>query len=98
MTDMPHDLISRNDAARLLGTCPQTILRWILSGRMTGYRIGHRWKVSRQDVLACVQRFGVAEANDRKLAEEQARPATKKELADREKATDEYLRRVGIRR
>ncbi len=97
-TDIPNDLISRDAAAKILGTCPQTILRWILNGRIIGYRIGSRWRVSKKDVYACVQVHTVQTANDRKIAEEAARPMTKKELSDRERETDEYLRRVGIRR
>ncbi len=98
MKELPDDLISRNTAAKILGTCPQTILRWSLAGRIIGYRVGHRWRVSKADVYACVQVHTTSDANDRKIQEERARPATKKEIADRERETDEYLRRVGIRR
>ncbi len=98
MQDLPSDLIPLHQAAEIIRTCRQTVLRWVLNGRLTGYRVGHRWRVSRADLQQVVQVHTVSDANDRKIREEAARPATKKELADRERETDEYLRRVGIRR
>lgn len=50
---LPADLISTRAAAAALGLVQTgTIIRWILKGRVRGWRIGGRWKVSRAEVLA----------------------------------------------
>ncbi len=94
----PDDLISTIDAGKILRCTSATVLRWILQGRIPGYRCGYRWRVSRADVLAQIRAFTVADANNRKLADAATRPATRQELDAREKEVDEYLRKVGIRK
>lgn len=94
---IPADLIHLAVAAKILGVSRQSVLRWVIVGRMKGYRIGHRWRVSRADVQAAIQEWTVADANNRIIAEEAARPAMKKELADREKKADRVLRENGVR-
>ena len=48
---LPHDLIAPKDAARIAGCHVSTLLRWILHGRLRGYRkAGSRYLVSRADV------------------------------------------------
>ncbi len=96
--DIPSDLLTLNQAAAICRSCRQTVLRWILSGRLRGIRIGHRWKVSRADLQTMIQVHTVADANNAKIRAEATRPATKGELARTEAEVDAYLRRVGIRR
>jgi excisionase family DNA binding protein len=94
----PEDLIKLAEAARLLKVCRQTVLRFVVTGRLTGWRIGHLWRVSKADVLAQIQVHTVSDANDAKIAAERARPRTKREIAAREAEVDRELRAAGIRK
>jgi excisionase family DNA binding protein len=52
-TIIPDDLITTRAAAKLAGNCHlSTILRWILTDKLGGWRRGGRWYVSRAEVLA----------------------------------------------
>ncbi len=56
--EIPADLITLKEAARLARNCHKnTILRWVLSGRLPAWRIGsgRMYYVSRADVLALFQ-------------------------------------------
>jgi excisionase family DNA binding protein len=48
---LPDDLISTPKAARLLDVHISTIRQWFFKGRIRGWRVGGRWKVSRAEVL-----------------------------------------------
>jgi len=53
----PDDLISFAEGARLAGNCHRsTVLRWVLSGRLDGWRIGGRCFVSRAALLGLWRR------------------------------------------
>jgi excisionase family DNA binding protein len=53
---IPTDLISTTAAARRLDLrSPRTVRNWIECGRLTGYRVGNRWKVSASELLALVE-------------------------------------------
>lgn len=90
----PVDLIHLHIAAQLVQTCRQTILRWILSGKIAGYRVGHRWRVSRRDVIDLIQPF---DAQKHQSDMDASRPLTRRELANRSAETDRVLREAGIR-
>jgi excisionase family DNA binding protein len=96
--ELPEDLMTTKEAARLLKTCPQTILRWILKGKLPGYRIGYRWRVSRAELLAMVRHQTPAEAQARQAEAKKLLPPTKKELADDAAWVDAELKRMGIRK
>lgn len=50
-TTLPIDLISRPEAARILGVGPTVITGMLERGELTAWRIGQRVKLSRQQVL-----------------------------------------------
>lgn len=76
---LPDDLLTVPEAARLLRCHQATVLRWILKKRLTAYRTGRRWKVSRRALLAKVERSGPAPRDEpevrsrRELEREQER-------------------------
>lgn len=86
------------EAARLLGVSRQSVLRWVISGKLPGYRIMHRWRVSRAAVMAMCVPWTASDANDRKMEIDARLPLSKKELAERERQIDLELRRAGIRK
>jgi excisionase family DNA binding protein len=51
-TPSPHDLISRPEAGRMLGTGPKGIDGLIARGELRAWRIGERVKLSKKEVLA----------------------------------------------
>jgi excisionase family DNA binding protein len=51
---VPNDLIDAKAGARLVGVHVSTIYRWVLTGRLRGYRVGSRYRVSRAAVLGMV--------------------------------------------
>lgn len=95
---IPDDLIDLPGAAKLLHVARQTLLRWVLNGRMAGYRVGHRWRVSRADVLQQIRVWTVSDANDLKIRQEAARPMTRRELAEMDRELDKKLRAARIKR
>lgn len=50
-TPPTHDLVSRPEAGRILGTGPKAITGMIARGELRAWRIGQRVKLSRQEVL-----------------------------------------------
>lgn len=47
----PHELISRPEAGRILGTGPKAVTGMITRGELRAWRIGQRVKLSRQEVI-----------------------------------------------
>jgi excisionase family DNA binding protein len=50
--EFPTDPIKVSAAARLVGTCPATVWRWILKGHIRGWRKGGTWRISRAELLS----------------------------------------------
>lgn len=87
--DLPPDLINTSQAARLVpnprgrASHVSKIIRWILQGRIRGWRNGRWWLVSRAEVLSQikpVQTVAMQQAELDKDAKERA------EWVQREKA------------
>jgi excisionase family DNA binding protein len=78
---LPADLLTVPEAADLLRCHQATVLRWIMRGKLTGYRFGRRWKVSRSALLAKVERKGPAMLPPTRKQLERERAAEKAELA-----------------
>ena len=64
MLDRPTDLIPLSAAADLLPrprpgikTHVRTVLRWIMDGKLQGWRLAGRWYVSRADLVAMATPF-----------------------------------------
>lgn len=95
--EIPNDLISLPEAAKLVRVVRQTVLRWLISGRLRGFRAGHRWRISRADLLALVQQFGPEEARQKRIEDAKHQPISRRELRKRDEATEAELRRIGIR-
>jgi excisionase family DNA binding protein len=55
---IPSDLIDVAVVARILQVHVSAVYRWLERGRIVGYRIGGRWRLSRADVMAFVRRTG----------------------------------------
>jgi excisionase family DNA binding protein len=53
--DVPHDLISLAEAAKILHVHGRTIRRKITTGEITGYKIGQLVRVSRSELLGTVR-------------------------------------------
>jgi excisionase family DNA binding protein len=87
---IPTDLISPNEAAKLLGRSPTSIRRWIAVGMIPGFKIGGQLALSKADVLAMVKQV-VPDNNA-------PRPLTKAEFAAKEAEVDRVLREARIRR
>lgn len=92
----PDDLISTTEAARLIPsgqpgrkTHTSTIVRWVKQGRLRGWRRGSRLLVSQAEVYALLRPEPV-----------EVRPEVESEIErrERERRTDEVLRRHKIRR
>ncbi len=50
-TARPDDLLTLGQASRLSGISRRTLLRWVQNGRLVGFRLGHRFRVRRIDLL-----------------------------------------------
>lgn len=59
-TQLPDDAISTTAAAHLLKVHPSTVVRWVMSGKLPGWKVEGRFLVSRADVLARVIRVAPA--------------------------------------
>lgn len=79
----PTDLIRVSAAAKILGIHPVTLREWIHAGKIPGFRIGCRWRLSRADVDAAVKQYRPVEVD---------RPRTRAEIAAVEKWVEEMLR------
>lgn len=49
-SNRPKDLINTRRAARILRLHVNSVRRWIAEGKLTGYRHGGRWHVSKAEV------------------------------------------------
>lgn len=56
----PEELLSRHDAAQLLGITLPTLREYTRKGYLTGYRIGTRVRYKRNEVLDSLQRMRYA--------------------------------------
>jgi excisionase family DNA binding protein len=58
MQSMPHErtdpeeMLSANEAGKLLGVSGKTVVRMMEDGEFPGYRIGNAWKFRRGDIEA----------------------------------------------
>ena len=48
------ELLTRNEAAKLLGVSLVTILDWTKTGKITGYRIASRIRYKRHELESCL--------------------------------------------
>jgi excisionase family DNA binding protein len=87
--NIPNDLISANEAAKLLRVHGASIRRWIVGGAIPGFQVGSRWMLAREDVIAFVKPFN---------PKGKPRPLTVAELREREQRIDQNLREAGIRK
>lgn len=55
-TELPNDLVTPNEAGKLIGVTGKTIRNWIDAGKLAGFRVGGRRRVSRECVLAMMTR------------------------------------------
>lgn len=46
----PEELLSANNAGKLLGVSGKTVIRMMESGDFPGYKIGSAWKFKRGDI------------------------------------------------
>lgn len=88
MEALPDDLIGTRQVAEMLGVSIHTVRCWINAGKLPGFRIGGRIRVSRADVVAMVQRVETAGPMLRTKAETEMRAAW----------VDATLRKAGIRK
>ena len=63
MIDQPtlsKDMYSPSEVARLFGVSKRTVLRWIASGQIGGYRISYTVRIARNDLETFMRqhRFG----------------------------------------
>src|SRR5262245_39488450 len=77
--ELPDDLISSTEAAKLLRVHLCSLIRWALSGRLRAWRIGSRWRFSRTEVLAMLKRV---EVPHRPRAKRQASNAEEERFVD----------------
>lgn len=54
MSELPADLRTPKCVARLLGVSVSTVRRWLREGRLRGYRIGGRCRISEAVARALV--------------------------------------------
>src|SRR5262245_43018737 len=52
--DIVADLLSPRQAAERLGTTTRTVQRWIATGRLPARRVGGRWRVANDAIVAFV--------------------------------------------
>ena len=55
---VPRDHAEAKQVARLLHLHPSTIYRWLQSGRLKGYRLGGKYRVSLASARALVEELG----------------------------------------
>jgi excisionase family DNA binding protein len=72
---MESEVLTTNEAARVLCMHPKTLLRQARQGIVPAARVGGRWKFSRRQLLAWVEEGGsrYEKLVDRSLAEEAER-------------------------
>lgn len=88
--ELPDDLLTMKEASRICNNCHvNTIRRWILSGKIQGYRIGSRkMLVSKRDLLAIIRPI---------TPTPMPTVLNGKEHRAREKWVDEVLKASGVR-
>ena len=84
--DLPDDLIDTTEAARLLRCHVATVFRWILAGKLPGWRRGRRHFVRRADVVAAWTR----------PKEQPPKLESRREVRERERWVDEVLKKAGL--
>jgi excisionase family DNA binding protein len=83
MDAVPNDLISTQEAAALVrpprgkATHVSTIIRWIVDGRLRGWRQGRWWMVSRAELLEVTRPVRVVPFRPAKETKAQRRWAAK---------------------
>lgn len=86
---IPNDLKSTKEIAGQLGVSVHTIRRWVNAGRLPGFRIGGRLRVSLQDALALIQQVEPTTG---------PQPETRADRDRREAEVDSVLRKMKVRR
>jgi excisionase family DNA binding protein len=57
-TELPNDLVTPTEAGKLIGVTSKTIRNWIDTGKLAGFRVGGRRRVSRECVIGMVKPDG----------------------------------------
>lgn len=70
------DMLDVRGAAALTGRNPETIRRWVWSGRLAAHRQGRRLLVARADVEALTRRTTLSSWAERARALREARPTS----------------------
>lgn len=90
----PEDLLDVRGAAALVGRHPETVRRWVWSGRLAARRQGNRLLMARADVEAMAShRVGLAEWADRARAARDASAAKGSERSAAEFVIDDRASR-----
>jgi len=53
---MPDQLLTPQQVAALLQVTPRSVLDWLRSGYLTGYKLGRLWRVSQEQVNDLITR------------------------------------------
>jgi excisionase family DNA binding protein len=56
--------LSTSDVAKILGKCPKTIIRLVLQGHLTGFRVGRTFRFSEADVADYLERSKVVPTSE----------------------------------
>lgn len=85
---IPQDLLTPNEAAKVIGTSSATIRRWIRSGALPGFKLGGHLRVSKADVLGMLKR----------VQTDRPQLPTKAEADAKAALVDKVLRDAGVRK
>lgn len=85
---VPDDLVSTSRAAQLLKVNPCTVARWVIAGRLRGWRIQGRFRVSESDIRAQIRQV---------RADAPPRERTREEMAAEAQAALERMRKKGVK-
>lgn len=55
VAEIPGDLRTPKQLARLLGVDATTVRRWLRGGRLRGYKVGGRWRGSEADARGMIR-------------------------------------------
>ena len=55
LLDHENELLTTAEVASYLKLSQRTAWRWCKSGRLPAYKVGHQWRVARQDLEAFVE-------------------------------------------
>lgn len=89
-SDLPDDLIDTAHAARIARSNIRTVFRWIITGKVQGWRRCGRWFVSRADIVALFEPAAAVTARPARLV------PTRREHTRRQRQAQEFLRERGI--